>query len=545
MENPVKHNLSLYLLLISVCTFFVHPDVIPVSIMEARNFITSREMLTENHWLLTTLNNVPRYQKPPLPSWIGSIFGAILGYNNIIAYRLPTAIMASLMVICWCKLSSRISENPQTGIMSALIFSTSFYTYIIQREAPTDIYTHGFMLAAIYQLFIFFRQDNNLYKHSLIAALFWGLSFLSKGPISLYALFLPFIISYGFIYRFREMKKRILPLIIFIVAGTVIGFWWFIYVKYADPHNLMAVAKRETDNWTSYNMRPFYYYWSFFTQTGIWTIPALLSLFYPYLKDRVSNKKAYTFSFIWTLAAVLLLSVIPEKKSRYLFPVLVPLALNTAFYIEYIVSRFHEFKKLAEKIPVYLTFGLIGLIALAVPAGLYIFVLKTAALPYLWAVLFSAGCLLSGILILTGLFRKQLNNSFTGTIAFIVVAICLGLPLAKTVYTDLPIKELRAEINDKHQNTYIFGEHSPELIWIYGKVIPPVTAGAEIERSLPASFKMLVTLSAFPDFQKKFEKGFMIKELNAVDLNYTSKKGRKGYKDRLVSKLFLLRKRDR
>ena len=35
--------------------------------MEARNFIVAREMLTEGNWLLTTMNDVPRYEKPPFP----------------------------------------------------------------------------------------------------------------------------------------------------------------------------------------------------------------------------------------------------------------------------------------------------------------------------------------------------------------------------------------------------------------------------------------------------------------------------------------------
>ncbi|HIC30747.1 MAG TPA: glycosyltransferase, partial [Flavobacteriaceae bacterium] len=31
-------------------------DSIQVTIMEARNFITAREMITDNNWLLTTMN---------------------------------------------------------------------------------------------------------------------------------------------------------------------------------------------------------------------------------------------------------------------------------------------------------------------------------------------------------------------------------------------------------------------------------------------------------------------------------------------------------
>lgn len=58
------------ILILASLTFillWIHPETIPVSIMEARNFITSREMITENHWLLTTMNGEARYEKPPFP----------------------------------------------------------------------------------------------------------------------------------------------------------------------------------------------------------------------------------------------------------------------------------------------------------------------------------------------------------------------------------------------------------------------------------------------------------------------------------------------
>src|SRR5690606_3192503 len=122
-----------------------------------------------------------------------------------------------------------------------------------------------------------------------------------------------------------------------------------------------------------YNIRPFYYYWSFFTQSGVWTIPAFVALLYPYLKTRVSDKKAYLFSFLWTISSVILLSIIPEKKSRYLLPVLIPLAMNTAFYIEYLVRSFPKIKNRAEKFPVYFNYGLIALIGIVFPLAGYLF----------------------------------------------------------------------------------------------------------------------------------------------------------------------------
>ena len=48
------------------------------------------------------------------------------------------------------------------------------------------------------------------------------------------------------------------------------------------------------------------------TQSGIGS-PAFIGLLYPYMKRRAINYRAYKFTFLWTIAAVILLSIIPEK----------------------------------------------------------------------------------------------------------------------------------------------------------------------------------------------------------------------------------------
>jgi hypothetical protein len=50
--------LSLLLFVIVMLGFTI--DAIPVTIMEARNFISAREMLTDDSWILTTMNGEAR-----------------------------------------------------------------------------------------------------------------------------------------------------------------------------------------------------------------------------------------------------------------------------------------------------------------------------------------------------------------------------------------------------------------------------------------------------------------------------------------------------
>ena len=271
----------------------------------------------------------------------------------MVALRLPAALVTLLLVIFIYNFSLKINPNKTYALISSLILTTSFYVVFAGRNGQWDIFTHAFMIACIFQLYLLFTREDKKYQYAFLAALFFGLSFLSKESVSFYAFLIPFLIAFGIVYKFKAVRSKLIPLVLFLLVGFVLSSWWYWYTYTYDPQAFIEITQKETENWGSYNIRPFYYYWSFFTQSGVWTIPAFIGLLYPYLKNKVSDKRAYTFTLLWTLISVILLSVIPEKKSRYLLPVLIPLALNTGFYIEYLFHSFKILKNKWEIIPVY------------------------------------------------------------------------------------------------------------------------------------------------------------------------------------------------
>ena len=349
----IERNYILLLVLTCAAIFFVNLNALPINIMEARNFITAREMLHDGHWLLTTINGEPRYQKPPLPTWLTAFSAAIFGIKSVWALRLPAALMSLCLVFFSYKFAKKLilyfpfggdgEGAKRYAFISALVMATSFYIVASARDGQWDIYTHGFMMGCIYLLYLFFTGETHKYRNALLAGLFFGCSFLSKGPVSLYALLLPFLIAFGIVYKYKNFNTKWIALFAFLIVAFVVSAWWHWYTMKFDPA-AAAITKKETTNWINYEIKPFYYYWSFFTQSGVWTIPAFIGLLYPYLKNRVFNKKAYLFTLLWTIISVVLLSLIPEKKSRYLLPVLIPMALNTGFYIEYLFRKFKELK---------------------------------------------------------------------------------------------------------------------------------------------------------------------------------------------------------
>lgn len=542
--KALRKNHLLLLVIACIAIFFVNLDALYVNIMEARNFTSAREMLDDGNWLLTTLNGEPRYQKPPLPTWITAFSGAIFGLQNIAALRMPAALLGLLLVLISYIFSLKLTRERTYAFVACLVMATSFYVVSASRDGNWDIYTHGFMMVCIWQLYLFFSSENRIYQHAILAAIFFGCSFMSKGPVSLYALLLPFLIAYGIVYRYRNFKNRWVPLLLFLVISAIISGWWHWYTYTFDPETVAEITKRETSNWTGYNVRPFYYYWSFFTQSGVWTIMAFIGLLYPYLKNRVFDKKAYRFTFLWTIISLVLLSIIPEKKSRYLLPVLIPLALNTGFYIEYLFRRFSDLKDKRETWPVYFNFGLISVIGLAFPFGGYFLLQDQLAGKWVWFILLSLMLFGIGIYMLRHLFQKKIKPVFFGTIFFIASIICFGMPLAKTLTVNPEFTSL-AELNkwqDKtNVNVYELTYFTPELIWAYGKPIEVLLEDGKTNIPSDEKFGVLVSRDDQKLFNTSF-KDFDTKLVRRYDMNPKAK-GDRSHKPRLYRDLYLVSRR--
>lgn len=539
----VEKNYLMLLLLTCAAIFFVNLNALPVNIMEARNFITAREMLTDGNWLLTTINGEPRYQKPPLPTWLTAFLASIFGIKSVWALRLPAAIMTLILVLFSYKFAQKLTSEKLYAFISSLIMATSFYIVASARDGQWDIYTHGFMMLCIYLLYLFFTTDEHKYQNALLAGLFFGCSFLSKGPVSFYALLLPFLIAFGIVYKYKNFKSRWLPLTVFLAVAFIVSSWWHWYTIKFDPA-AAEITKNETTNWISYETKPFYYYWSFFTQSGVWTIPAFIALLYPYLKNRVFNKKAYLFTFLWTMISVVLLSLIPEKKSRYLLPVLIPMALNTGFYIEYLFRKFKYIKDKKETFPVYFNFGLIAFIGIAFPIGGYIFLKDGLAGNWLWFILLAITLFIIAVFIFQNLFRREIASVFYLTIAFIVVVIWFGLPLSNAITNNPEYKafsELKSFGKEESIKIYEFSDMTPELIWDYGDKMTILKVDSEVAIPEENKFGVMVSENNHESFKEAFS-GFDKELVERYDMNPKGSDSRT-HKDRLYRDLFIVMKK--
>ncbi|MGE5428651.1 MAG: hypothetical protein ACM3O8_12205, partial [Methylococcaceae bacterium] len=281
--------------------------------------------------------------------------------------------------------------------------------------------------------------------------------------------------------------------------------------------------------WINYEVKPFYYYWSFFLQSGLWAIASFTALIYPYLKKRVENVKAYRFAVLWTVLALVFLSLIPEKKIRYLVPVLIPLALTTGFYIEYLFRNFNLSMSRKEKITVYFSFGLFAIIALIYPFAL-IYILKDQLISHIIPIVFSTVfMILCAWLIIRGLIQKSFGKVFYSMIALFAIVVITLIPVYKTVFYNPYYSSVQKVLTIEKQlgiKTYGLSSVAPEIVWDYGKTIPLILKDS-VQTDIPyeARFGLMVGMEDTISFQKQFPM-YQFERVYQINLHYKKKKGR-------------------
>lgn len=319
----------LLLAVFSFTTFFVHNSVLRPDLMEVRNLVTAHEMVTDGHWLVPTMNGQYRLEKPPFPTWVSACIESLFG-DNLSMQRAAAGIMGLLMAFFLFRLVVKMSGRRDTALVATLMLMTCYNIILQGRTITWDIYCHAFMMGGIYYLYRALYEDIRPWIFFL-AAFFMGLSFMSKGPVSFFALLLPSLIAL-LIWRRPNMRGRWLLVLGMLSVILLMSAWWYVYVYLQVPEATRSIVGKETSSWVDHNVRPWWYYWRFFLETGVWA-PLLLYVLFRTLKGWKEEDTTTRIAWLWTIAGVILLSLFPEKKMRYLLPLMIPCCILMASWI--------------------------------------------------------------------------------------------------------------------------------------------------------------------------------------------------------------------
>ncbi|MGP1477601.1 MAG: ArnT family glycosyltransferase [Phocaeicola sp.] len=441
----------IWIILLCIAAFFVHNGALQTDIMESRNIVTAREMVSEGNWLIPTMNGELRLEKPPLPTWVAGFIEKVAP-DNLKAQRSAAGVMGIIWVLFFYLTAKEIFRKKDYAFIATLIFLTCYNIILMGRTATWDIYCHAFMMGAIFFLWkgLYddpYREKSRPWRNFTFAGIFMGLSFLSKGPVSFYALLLPFIIA-ALVYRRPLMRGKWKAFIFMIIVCVILSAWWYLYIIAFHPEAANAVIEKESGSWINHNVRPWWYYWRFFAETGVWALLTLSTLFISHWKKVIYDRRGYLFTIWWMLAALVLLSFMPEKKMRYLLPMMVPCSYAVAFLVYHFYKEYRLDK--TSKLIFYINAGLVSLIATVLPVLIFIFGYQQHRISLITAIV--AGMLILVIAIWLWKLTARLRSiEFVfGIVALFVVAECFLFNMIGASFTNPEFNSIRGirEVNE-------------------------------------------------------------------------------------------------
>lgn len=440
-----------YIWLLAVCmaAFFISADALQTDIMESRNLVTANEMVEYGNWLVPTMNGELRLEKPPLPTWVAAAIQTVAP-GNLTAQRAAAGVMGALWALFLFLTVQAVTRRADTAGLSTLVFLTCYSVVLMGRTATWDIYCHAFMQGAVWLLFRIFytdpcaRRRRHLWMF-LAAGLLMGLSFLSKGPVSFFALLLPFLIACAF-YGKPRVRYSGPGMTVMMATLVVVSAWWYVYIYMFHTDLATAVLHKESGAWVSHNVRPWYYYWRYFLETGAWSLLTLAALLTPLFVRELRGRRDFVFAVVWMLASVVLLSLMPEKKTRYLLPVMAPCAMSVGVFLMYIYEEWNSFR--AGRVIFRINGWLLTVITAGLAAGvIYLWIGMDAVGP---AVAIAACILLAADAVWMGICTQHgfVIRLVDAVAVLFIVAECLLMNQVMSFFNNPdshPISEIRAD----------------------------------------------------------------------------------------------------
>ncbi|MGL5277555.1 MAG: ArnT family glycosyltransferase [Cetobacterium sp.] len=364
-----KDKKLLSILGLSFISFFSTIWIRKADLMESRNFITAREIIFNNEWLVTTLNGQYRFEKPPLPTWFTAIVMKLSNnFSDEWVLRLPVALVSVLLIFFIYRFVQEISENKNLPFLISFVAATTFMLTKVGAENAWDAYPYIFMFGSITYLL---KSINSKSNFSLsLASILLAASLLSKGPVAIYGMLLPFTISYIWVYKFKKIKENKKRILFYILIGLILASIWPIAMMIENKELFLSVMNKEKNTWTSKHVKSFFFYLNYFYFMGVWMFFTIVTFFKKWNLKNDDENRLFKFGILWSILTFLLLSLIKMKKERYGFPMYVVSSIPVGIILNYYLNSDWNILKKSDKILLYiqtifitvLSIGSIGLI---------------------------------------------------------------------------------------------------------------------------------------------------------------------------------------
>ncbi len=317
--------------------FFQLPQIPLWSSDEGRFAEIARAMHVTGNWIVPHFNGLPYLEKPPLAAWTTLLSYKAFGITAF-ATRLPGALSALGVLFLAFLFIRRFFGNGAAQYATLCLLTTAGFV-LVGRFAVIDMQMIFLLSSSLFFLMLgVFEQKNRFY---LIAGVFMGLTFLTKGLIGAALPAIIFFIFLALTGRFNEFKKLPVLILTFLIFIGISIPWTLAILKQQPEFLDIFIFEHHFKRFATATFgrkRPF---WFFTYILPLVTFP--WCLFLPAaIADAWKSAKEYKqkclFLLLWAAIIFIFFSIPRSKLPYYIVPTTVPLALLSGVFLSRWVS---------------------------------------------------------------------------------------------------------------------------------------------------------------------------------------------------------------
>lgn len=287
----------------------------------------------ESYYTVSAMNMIQRSE--PLAPWY---FGAYRFNKPIVPYlavmlsykvfgvSMWSARLMMLMITCCILLityrcSILLFKNKQQAVLATTVLSACYLCVGFARIAMTEPLLTFFTLGALYMYVSMFERRSHIFLKGLLAALFTGLAFMTKGPAGLFVLAAAVI--FAAIHGRNDRPKLLFAIVnpVTIVLIVLIVAPWYLYIWMVYPEVLQQNLQSEkgaflnTFNIGKIAIRALFYIGALLLVHVPFTLAAVVS----YIRKRQQRINSVTY-LLWVCGVYLFVFIVmvDMHKERYL-----------------------------------------------------------------------------------------------------------------------------------------------------------------------------------------------------------------------------------
>jgi 4-amino-4-deoxy-L-arabinose transferase-like glycosyltransferase len=332
----MKINKLFFVFILSLLLFLFWAHAFPVTdTVESNYALTAKEMVATSDWISPRIYGKFWYDKPIMIYWLLALAMKLIGYSDLVVRIIPAVAGAlGVTLIYWFVAKLR---GKRAGLIAAALLMTTLQYFIISKLIITDSILFTLNAAALVFFYLGYANQNATKRWYLLMYPCLGLAVLTKGPVGVILPGLVILIFIAWQKNWAELSRLKLGMGTLLFLITALPWYGIMYLQHGQAfintflgiHNYLraTISEHPRDN-------VFYYYiLLFLVSTLPWTGMVSGAIVDGWRKCR-RRQDLPLFLLIWVGVFFLFYQSMATKYPTYTFPILFPLIVLTAFYLE-------------------------------------------------------------------------------------------------------------------------------------------------------------------------------------------------------------------